>query len=112
HPAYPGGLELVAAVKPDLILLQDVPARKTFDGFPDLPMPPMQRQIDALELLSDRRVSALTINPKGLSEAEALRACARYESQFGRPAVDVFREGAGRIIDLIASHLRTRSPIA
>jgi len=112
HPAYPGGLELVAAVKPDLILLQDVPARKTFDGFPDLPMPPMQRQIDALELLSGRRVSALTINPKGLSESEALRACARYESQFGRPAVDVFREGAGRIIDLIASHLRTRSPIA
>lgn len=111
HPAYPGGLELVAAVKPDVLLLQDVPARTTFDGFPDLPMPPMQRQIDALELLSGRRVDAITINPKGLSSEAAGRVCADFEARFNRPAVDVFREGSERLIRLIASRLRTRAPL-
>jgi len=112
HPAYPGGLELVAAVKPDVLLLQDVPARDTFDGFDDLPMPPMRRQIDALELLSGRKVDAITINPKGLTEEEVQRVCADYEAQFDRPAVDVFREGTDRLVDIIASRLRTRDPIA
>ena len=109
HPAYPGGLELVAAVQPDILLLQDVPARKTFDGFDDLPMPPMERQLQALEVLSGRPVDALTINPKGLTEGEASDVCARYESSFDRPAVDVFREGCDRLIALIESRLRTRS---
>ncbi|MDA0377875.1 MAG: DUF1611 domain-containing protein [Bacteroidetes bacterium] len=111
HPAYPGGLELVAAVKPDVLLLQDVPARKTFDGFPDLPMPPMQRQIQALELLTDRKVDALTINPKGLSAAESAAVCARYEADFARPAVDIFREGTDRILSIIEGRLRTREAI-
>lgn len=108
HPAYPGGLELVAAVQPDILLLQDVPARKTFDGFDDLPMPPMERQIHALELLSGRPVDALTINPKGLSAEEASSICAHYESTFDRPAVDVFREGCDRLFALIEPRLRTR----
>jgi uncharacterized NAD-dependent epimerase/dehydratase family protein len=108
HPAYPGGLELVAAIKPDILLLQDVPARTTFDGFPDLPMPLMERQIAALEILSDRRVDALTINPKGLSEEASVAICAGFEKDFNRPAVDIFREGCDRLINLIESHLRTR----
>ena len=112
HPAYPGGLELVAAVKPDILLLQDVPARQTLDGFPDLPMPPMKRQIDALELLSGRKVDAVTINPKGLTTEEVFLYQSDIERQFNRPAVDIFREGSDRLIDLIASRLRTRTPIS
>lgn len=112
HPAYPGGLELVASVKPDVLLLQDVPARKTFDGFDDIPMPPMSRQIKALEFLSASRVAGITINPTGLSEEDAKLICKQFENQFERPAVDVFREGTGRLIDLIEPHLRTRNPIA
>ena len=99
-------------MQPDVLLLQDVPARETFDGFPDLPMPPMDRQIKALELLSDRAVDALTINPKGLSEVEAAAVCRRYEDRFERPVVDVFREGTGRIISIIESRLRTRAPLS
>lgn len=112
HPAYPGGLELVAAVKPDILLLQDVPERKTFDGFDSLPMPPMSRQIEALELLSGSGVSAITINPSGLTSQEASAVCADFESEFSRPAVDVFREGCDRLIELIEGKLRTRPPIA
>ncbi|MGB1049759.1 MAG: DUF1611 domain-containing protein [Rhodothermales bacterium] len=112
HPAYPGGLELVAAVKPDILLLQDVPARTTFDGFPDLPMPAMERQIAALEILTDRKVDALTINPKGLSQTESSAVCSSLEARFHRPAVDIFREGCDRLITLVESCLRTREPIS
>ena len=111
HPAYPGGLELLAAVQPDVVLLQDVPARTTFDGFDDLPMPSIQRQVEALELLSDRQVTALTINPKGLSPTQAANICANYEALLARPVVDVFKEGCGRLIREIERHLRTRSPV-
>jgi uncharacterized NAD-dependent epimerase/dehydratase family protein len=111
HPAYPGGLELVASVKPDVILLQDVPARKTFDGFDHLPMPPMMRQIQALELLADRLVAAITVNPNGLTPEESKSICASYEQMFGRPTIDVIREGCDRLIDILEDHLRTRKPI-
>lgn len=111
HPAYPGGLELVASVQPDVLLLQDVPSRKTFDGFEDLPMPPMSRQIQALELLSDRCVAAITINPKGLTKTQTETICTAYEKQFNRPVVNVFVEGCERLIQLIEPHLRTRKPI-
>jgi len=111
HPAYPGGLELVAAVQPDVLILQDVPARKTFDGFEDLPMPPMSRQIQALELLSNRPVAAISINPNGLTVNESVAICTSYESTFQRPVVDLLREGSDRLMEVIESHLRTRPPI-
>jgi len=111
HPAYPGGLELVAAVKPDVLLLQDVPSRTTFDGFDDLPMPPMSRQIQALEILSGQQVGAITVNPKGLTSEATKDVCSRFESEFDRPVVDVFSEGCDRLIRLVEGHLRTRTPI-
>ena len=111
HPAYPGGLELVAAVQPDIILLQDVPARKTFVGFEHLPMPPISRQIQALEILSNRSVSAITVNPKGLSAEESAKICSAYEAEFNLPVVDVFKEGCERLIQLIEPKLRTRPAI-
>jgi len=111
HPAYPGGLELVASVKPDVLLLQDVPSRSTFDGFDDLSMPPMSRQVQALEILSGKTVSAITINPEGLTSEQTKTICSQYESEFERPVVDVFAEGCDRLISIVEGHLRTRDPI-
>jgi len=111
HPAYPGGLELVASVKPDVLILQDVPSRKTFDGFEHLPMPPMSRQIQALELLSNQKVAAITINPKGLNRDQVTSVSASYEADFGIPAIDIMHDGSQRLISIIESHLRTRQPI-
>ena len=112
HPAYPGGLELVASVKPDVLILQDVPARKTFDGFEQLPMPPMSRQLQALELLSNRKVAAITINPKGLTREQVTQIASSFEADFKIPTVDVMHEGCARLISVVESHLRTRSPIS
>jgi uncharacterized NAD-dependent epimerase/dehydratase family protein len=34
NPAYPGGFELLAAGRPEVVVMQHAPARKEYDGFP------------------------------------------------------------------------------
>ena len=58
HPAYPGGFEILAAARPDGIILQHAPARTEYDGFPGHPLHPLGLQIQALELISGRPVLA------------------------------------------------------
>ena len=36
NPAYPGGFEILAACRPDGIIMQHAPARVEYDGFPRL----------------------------------------------------------------------------
>ncbi|RMF91116.1 MAG: DUF1611 domain-containing protein, partial [Nitrospinota bacterium] len=68
NPAYPGGLEILAAGRPDVVVLQHAPARKEYDGFPGYPLHPLDKQIQAIELLSGKPVIAITINHEHLSE--------------------------------------------
>ncbi len=58
NPAYPGGFEILAAGRPDVVVLQHAPARKEYDGFPGYPLHPIETQIQAIELLSGRPVVA------------------------------------------------------
>ena len=41
HPAYPGGFEILAAARPDAIVLQHAPARVEYDGFPGQALHPL-----------------------------------------------------------------------
>ena len=62
NPAYPGGFEILAAGRPDVVILQHAPARKEYDGFPGYPIQPLGKQIQAIELLSGKPVVAVTVN--------------------------------------------------
>ncbi|WP_324609525.1 DUF1611 domain-containing protein [Thermococcus piezophilus] len=83
HPAYPCGFELIAAGRPDYIVLQHAPARKSFDDFPQYPLPPLDRYIQLVELLSGRRPIAITINSQGLTREEALEKAREIEETYG-----------------------------
>jgi len=48
NPAYPGGFELLAAGRPEAVILQHAPARRDYDGFPGYPIQPLERQIQAV----------------------------------------------------------------
>ena len=41
NPAYPGGFEILAAGRPDVVVLQHAPARAEYDGFPGHAMHPL-----------------------------------------------------------------------
>ncbi len=101
NPAYPGGFEILAAGRPDAVILQHAPKRLEYDGFPGYPIHPIEQQIQAVELLSGKKVVALTVNHEGMDANEIGPACRELERRTGLPAFDVLAHGAGPLIELI-----------
>jgi uncharacterized NAD-dependent epimerase/dehydratase family protein len=101
HPVFPGSYEILNLLKPEVVVLQYAPGRKHLDGFPEYPMPPLEKFLKLVELITDRRVYAITINTEGLSREEALREKERIEKETGIPTVIPLLEGVGRIVDLM-----------
>ncbi len=108
NPAYPGGFEILAAGRPDIIILQHAPARKDYDGFPGYPIHPLDIQIRAIELLSGKRVAAITVNHENIPTKEIVSVCETIRKQTGLPAADMLRMGSDTIIDAICKHLKHR----
>jgi uncharacterized NAD-dependent epimerase/dehydratase family protein len=103
HPAYPGGFEILAAARPDAVIMQHAPARTEYDGFPGHPVHSLALQIQAVELVSGRPVVAITLNHEGLSP-EQIDECTRaIESETGRPTADPLKHGLDRIVGSILS---------
>lgn len=98
NPAYPGGNEILAAGRPDVIVLQHAPARKDYDGFPGYPIHPLPMQIEALELLSAKRVVAIAINHEDIASEELPSVCATIERIMGLPTIDVLVDGPDKIV--------------
>jgi uncharacterized NAD-dependent epimerase/dehydratase family protein len=106
NPAYPGGFEILAAARPDAIILQHAPARAHYDGFPNSPMHPLEVQIQALELVSNRPVVAITINHEDLGKNELASAIRDIRKQTGLPVLDVLKRGAGPLVSALKPLLR------
>ena len=106
NPAYPGGFELLAAGRPDVVIMQHAPARKEYDGFPGQMMHDLPTQIRAVELLSGRPVVAVTLNHEGLTPDGIPAACAAITRETGLPAFDVLRDGAGSLIEALGPYLK------
>jgi uncharacterized NAD-dependent epimerase/dehydratase family protein len=105
NPAYPGGFEILAAGRPDLVLLQHAPARKEYDGFPGYALHPLPRQIEAVEMLSGKPVVAVTVNHEHLAGDAIDAACNAVRAECGRPAFDVLRDGAGPLLEALRAWL-------
>lgn len=106
NPAYPGGFEILAAGRPDIILLQHAPARKEYDGFEGYPIQPLAQQIEVIELLSGKPVVAVTINHENLSSEQVPLVCSAIEQVVGLPAFDVLRDGPQGLIGFLAAYLK------
>ena len=109
NPAYPGGLEIIAATRPDIILVQHAPMRREYDGFPGYPLHDIEHQIQALTLLSGKPVVAITVNHEGLEDEDAIdAACAQLETRTGLVTVDPLVHGVERLLDLLEDLLEDR----
>ncbi len=108
NPAYPGGFEILAAARPHVVVMQHAPARREYDGFPGYVLHDIARQIEAIEILSDKPVVAITVNHEGLDTKEAIAAaCNELEAVTGLPAEDPLVHGVGRVVDAIAAQMRS-----
>lgn len=101
NPAYPGGYELLAAGRPDAVVLQHAPARREYDGFPGFPLHPLARQIAAIELISERPVVAVTLNHEQLDAAGLAAAKAAIAGETGLPVCDPLTEGCAPVVEAL-----------
>ncbi len=106
NPAYPGGFEILAAGRPDIIILQHAPGRKDYDGFPGYPIHPLETQIKAIELLSGKPVVAITVNHEDIAPEEIASVCETIQKQTGLPTADLLKTGSDKIINAICRHLK------
>ncbi len=106
NPAYPGGFEILAAGRPDYIILQHAPKRKEYDGFPGYPLHPLPMQIQAIELLSGKKVIAITVNHEDMASEEIIPVCQAIQAETGLPAFDVLTQGAEALTQLVKTYLK------
>lgn len=105
NPAYPGGFEILAAGRPDYVILQHAPTRKEYDGFPGYPLHDLPTQIDAIRVVSGREVLAVTLNHEGLAPEEIAGACKKITQETGLPCYDVLANGSDELVELIITKL-------
>ncbi|MGB5343291.1 MAG: DUF1611 domain-containing protein [Thermoanaerobaculia bacterium] len=108
NPAYPGGFELLAAGRPDVVVLQHAPARAEYDGFPGYTIHPLETQIEAIELISGKPVVAITLNDEHLAAHAASSAKKSIQQRTGLPACYPLREGCGAVIDALRPFLNSK----
>lgn len=101
NPAYPGGFEILAAGRPDYVILQHAPRRLEYDGFPGYPLHPLDKQIEAIEVISGRKVIAITLNHEGMETSEIRGECEAVTARYGLPCFDVLAEGAEGLIEVL-----------
>ncbi len=105
NPAYPGGFELLAAGRPDFVVLQHAPRRLEYDGFPGIALHPLKKQIDAIEMISGKKVVAITINHENMKDEEIQPACDKIFKETGIPAFDVLKYGAEDVIKVLLPYI-------
>jgi uncharacterized NAD-dependent epimerase/dehydratase family protein len=106
NPAYPGGFEILAAGRPDFVILQHAPRRLEYDGFPGYRLHPLHEQVRAIEIISGKKVIAVTVNHEDMKREEIDRECAKITAETGLPAFDVLVHGAHGLVALLKEHLK------
>ena len=107
NPAYPGGFEILAAGRPDFVIMQHAPKRVEYDGFPGYKLHSLKQQINAVEVISGKKVIAITVNHELMeNDEEILEACKNITLETKLPAFDVLRFGAGPLISILKEQLK------
>jgi uncharacterized NAD-dependent epimerase/dehydratase family protein len=106
NPAYPGGFEILAAGRPDFVVLQHAPTRLEYDGFPGYKMHSLQEQINAIQVISGKEVIAITVNHEGMKKDEILDACKRITLETKLPAFDVLEYGATELVAILLEKIK------
>ncbi len=105
NPAYPGGFEILAAGRPDYVILQHAPTRVEYDGFPGYKMHSLKDQINAIQVISGKEVLAITVNHEGMTKDEIPDACKKITLETKLPAFDVLEYGAADLVNLLMEKL-------
>lgn len=109
HPAYVCGTRaVITASQPSGIVLQHAPGRRYRNFRKDelkLPMPKLDNEIRMLEMFSETKVMAITLNHEDMDREVINGKVREYEERFGMPCCDVFQHGCEKLVRAIESML-------
>lgn len=107
HPSFAGvTLGLIHGAQPDYLVLCHEPTRKHMRGVPEYPLPAisncMETALQAARLTNpSARFAGLSINTAALDDAAAKQLLEELEHTHGLPAVDPFRTGVDKLLDVM-----------
>ena len=101
HPGGSGGFEILGSAKPQGVILQHAPHRKTYEGYPDFPLAPPEAHIETIENLFGSKVIALGINPEGYKRDAIPALIAKHEDRYGIPCCDPLGEGPQKLTEAV-----------
>ncbi len=102
NPSGPCGAEFLISGRMDGVILQHAPARKYYEGVPELKIeiPPVKSEIELIAMYGVP-VVALTLNTKGLTLDEAKRYQSDYQEELDIPVFLPIEEGLDGIVPII-----------
>ncbi len=109
HVSYSGvTMALIHGGQPDALILSHEPTREHMRGLPGFTLPSLEALRDvALPLAHVAnpacRLVGITVNTQHMSEDRAMRYLEETEASMGVPAIDPFRQGAGRLVEALAA---------
>ena len=101
HPAGSGGAEILSSGRPQGVILQHAPGRKTYSGYDDFPLAPPEQHIATMESLFGTRVIGIGINPDGLPADSISDVIAEHERRFGIPCCNPLRDGVTKLVTAV-----------
>lgn len=107
HPAYAAvSLGLLHGSQPDRIVICHQPGRKTLDGFPEYPIPPLLETIDLnirMAQLTNPKVSCagISLNTFGMSPTERRDLFERMSDEHGVPCFDPMISNLDTFVDFL-----------
>ena len=111
HPAYPGGFEIIAAARPEAIVLQHAPKRLYYDGFEKYPIPDLRKFMEIIELLSGHPIVGISINTEKMQEFEVPYYIQEYEEKYRVPVDSPLYTGVKKLAKAIIEMKESRFEI-
>ncbi len=108
NPGYPGGFEILAACRPDCIIMQHAPARLEYDGFAGYPVDSIEDQIFLAEFLSKKKVVAVTVNDENISVENIDQECEKLRDRTGLPVVAPLHHSLDPVISCLEELRRAK----
>ncbi|MEM3342175.1 MAG: DUF1611 domain-containing protein [Thermoplasmata archaeon] len=99
HPFFPGGFEILCSGQVHGFILQHAPGRPHLDGFPDYPIPDPARVIKIAEMLTEKKLTGITLNHENMNRKQIDEIKRRYKKEYGVPVEDPIWHGAKEIAD-------------
>ncbi len=107
HVSYSGvTMALIHGGQPDALILCHEPTRKHMRGLPGYELPSLEALRDMVLPIAqvanaDCRIVGISVNTAAMDDSEARAYLLALEARMGLPAVDPFRNGAGRLVDAL-----------